>query len=82
MGAGSLIYVLKGILHSHKNVGKGVGRMLVTQTPGGLYERFFEEAGKPADGGGERAFGERQPEAKGLVKIAAEHGIEIPAPHR
>jgi hypothetical protein len=38
--------------------------------------------GKPADGGGERAFEERQPEAKRIVKIAADHGIEIPAPHR
>jgi mannose-6-phosphate isomerase-like protein (cupin superfamily) len=82
VGAGSLIYVFKGTLHSHKNVGKGVGRMLVTQTPGGLYERFFEEVGKEVDGGGERAIEEQQPEAKGIVKIAAEHGIEIPAPHR
>ena len=81
-GAGSLLYVPKGTLHAHKNVGKGVGRVLVTQTPGDLYERFFEEVGKPADGGGERAFEEQQPETKGIVKIAAEHGIEIPVPHR
>jgi len=33
---GSLIYVPKGTLHAHKNVGEGVGRMLVSQTPGGL----------------------------------------------
>ena len=32
--AGSLLYVSKGTLHGHKNVGEGVGRMLVTQTPG------------------------------------------------
>ena len=50
-GADSLIYVPKGTLHSHKNVGENVGRMLVTQTPGGLYERFFEEVGKPVDHG-------------------------------
>jgi hypothetical protein len=81
-GAGSLIYVFKGTLHSHKNVGEGAGRMLVTQTPGGLYERFFEEAGKPTDGGDQLAFGERQQEAKGIVRIAAEHGIEIPATYR
>ena len=51
VGAGSLIYVPKGTLHSHKNVGEGIGRMLVTQTPGGLYEHFFEQVGKkPLDG--------------------------------
>jgi mannose-6-phosphate isomerase-like protein (cupin superfamily) len=33
-GAGTLIYVPRGNLHAHKNVGEGVGRMLVTQTPG------------------------------------------------
>ena len=37
VGAGSLLYVPKGILHAHRNVGESVGRMLVTQTPGGLY---------------------------------------------
>ena len=45
-GTGSLIYVRKGTLHAHKNVGEGVGRMLVTQTPGGLYEHFFEEVSR------------------------------------
>ncbi len=80
VGAGSLLYVPKGTLHAHKSVGEGVGRMLLTQTPGGLYERFFEEVGRPADVGGQLAFGEQQQEAKGIVKIAAEHGIEIPPP--
>src|SRR5215213_2273464 len=38
-GASSLLYVPKGTLHAYSNVGEGVGRLLVTQTPGGLYER-------------------------------------------
>jgi quercetin dioxygenase-like cupin family protein len=52
VGTGSLLYFPKGTLHAHRGVGEGVGRMLVTQTPGGLYERFFEEVGKPVDGDG------------------------------
>ncbi len=80
-GVGSLLYLPKGTLHAHVFVGVEMGRMRVAQTPGGLYERFFEEVGKPADVGGRLAFGE-QPQAKGIVKIAAEHGIEIPAPYR
>ena len=80
-GAGSLIYVPKGNLHAHRNVGEGAGRMLATQTPGGLYERFFEEVGKPVDGGGAASPNpEDRPEAEDLVAIAARYGIEIPLP--
>ena len=75
VGAGSLIYVPKGTLHAHRNIGEGVGRMLATQTPGGLYEHFFEEVGEA----GPLAF-EDQPDVGRIVEVAAEHGIEIP-PH-
>ncbi len=33
-GAGSLVYVPRGNLHTFRNVGKSVGRVLVSQTPG------------------------------------------------
>ena len=82
VGTGSLIYVPKGTLYAHTNVGVGLGRMLVTQTPGGLYEIFFEKAGTLVDGedGGPPAF-ERRPDIKRrVVEVAAEHGIEIPLP--
>ena len=77
--AGALIYVPKGTLHAHKNVGVGVGRLLATQTPGGLYERFIEEAGKqatdeatspPTQGGGLRDLGR-------LAAIGVEYGLEL-----
>jgi quercetin dioxygenase-like cupin family protein len=76
--AGSLLYVPKGTFHAHRGVGDGMGRMLLTQTPGGLYERFFEEVGKPAEDGGRRFVLEDQPDVKRIVEIAAERGIEIP----
>jgi len=79
-GVGSLIYVPKGTLHAHKNVGEGVGRMLLTQTPGGLYERFFEEVGKAMDDAGEPLVFEEQPDVESIVAIAAKYGIEIPPP--
>ena len=79
-GAGTLIYVPKGTLHAHKNVGEGVGRMLVTQTPGGLYEHFFEEVGKPADGDAGPLVFEDHPDARRIVALAAQYGIEIPPP--
>ncbi len=81
VGAGSLIYVPKGTLHAHRVVGEGVGRMLVSQTPGGLYERFFEEVGKKAvdDDSGALVF-EGQPAMKRIAEVAATYGIEIPTP--
>ncbi len=76
--AGSLLYVPRGALHAHKNVGKGVGRMLLTQTPGGLYELFFEEIGKPVDGDRVALVFEDQHAAERIVEVAATYGIEIP----
>jgi len=80
VGAGSLLYVPKGTLHAHRGVGEGVGRMLATQTPGGLYERFFEEVGKPVDSEAGPLVFEKQQDMERIVKVAAEHGIEIPSP--
>jgi mannose-6-phosphate isomerase-like protein (cupin superfamily) len=79
VGAGSLLYVPKGTLHAHKNVGEGVGRMLVTQTPGGLYEHFFEGVGVP----GETALSSSPPaptpeELQRMVELGREYGTEYP----
>jgi quercetin dioxygenase-like cupin family protein len=78
--AGSILYVPKGTLHAHENVGDEVGRMLLTQTPGGLYELFVEKAGRPADGDdGEPPTSEDLPEVtRRIVEVATEHGTEIP----
>src|ERR671917_2174830 len=64
--AGSLVYVPKGSLHAHVNRGEGPARMLVSQTPGGSHERFFEEV-EEADGAG-------------IPELAADYGIEIALP--
>jgi hypothetical protein len=46
-----------------------------------LYERFFEEVGEAVDGlEGERPAVEDQPDAGTIMKVAAEHGTEIPPP--
>ena len=74
------MYFRKGTLHAHTKVGEGTGRILVSQTPGGLYERFFEEVGKPADGNAGPFLLEEQQDTRTIVAVAAEHGIEIPPP--
>ena len=73
---GSLLYVPKGNLHAHKKVGEGTGRMLVSQTPGGLHECFFEELGEPAADTSAPVPGE-PPNVQRIVTIAAGYGIEI-----
>ncbi len=78
VGAGSLIYVPKGNLHAHKNVGTKPGRMLVSQTPGGLHERYFEELGEPAIDKFRPPVPEVPSDIEKIVAIATEYGIEIP----
>ena len=79
VGAGSLIYVPKGNLHAHKNVGKEPGWMLVSQTPGGLHERFFDEIGEETKCMPAPPASEAPPDMESIAKIAAEYGIEIPS---
>jgi quercetin dioxygenase-like cupin family protein len=80
MPAGSLLYVPKGNLHAHKNVGKEMGRMLVSQTPGGLHERFFEEVGEDARDRRRPRTPERPENPSRTMEVAARHGIEMPPP--
>jgi oxalate decarboxylase/phosphoglucose isomerase-like protein (cupin superfamily) len=78
VGKGSLVYVPKGNLHTHKNVGTTPGKMLVSQTPGGLYERFYEEIGQEAQDKFKPTAQESLLNAERIVVIAAMYGIEIP----
>jgi quercetin dioxygenase-like cupin family protein len=81
-GAGSLIYIPRGTLHAHGYVGQRVGRMLVSQTPGGLHESFFEEIGKPTVDGSRPADPADRSNMQEITAIAGEYGIEIPFPNR
>ncbi len=82
MGAGSSVYVPKGNLHVHKNVGDRLGRMLVSHTPGRAHERFFEEVGRPAEAQLSPSSPEGLPSMEQIAAIAAEYGIEIPPPEK
>ena len=78
-GVGSLIYVPRGNLHAHKNVGEGPGRMLVSQTPGGAHERYFEEL---AENPAAPFVVEDSPEVETVSAIATRYGVEILSPRR
>ena len=44
--AGSFIHVQRGVVHTYKNIGKDMSRLLVTGIPAG-FENFIEELGVP-----------------------------------
>jgi quercetin dioxygenase-like cupin family protein len=77
-GSGSLIYVPKGNLHAYKIAGGGSGKMLLSQTPGGLCERFFEEIGEVTKDGLTAPVPEGPPDIETITRIAAKYGIEMP----
>jgi mannose-6-phosphate isomerase-like protein (cupin superfamily) len=68
-GPASIFYVPKGELHAFENTGDTVGRLLVIQTPGGIYEHLLREAGKPP--------AEGIPDASTFTGIAAGYGMEV-----
>ena len=79
-GPGDFFYVPKGNLHGFTNVGTTPGRMLNSQTPGGLHERFFEEIGEEATDLTTPPVMEGPPDIERIVRIAARYGTEFPPP--
>ena len=77
----SLIYVSRGNLHAFKNIGEATGRLLVSQTPGGLHERFIEEAGEPLAAEETTSPAKQEmPDIERLLAIGAKYGVEIVSP--
>jgi mannose-6-phosphate isomerase-like protein (cupin superfamily) len=75
--AGSLVYVPRGHLHSHVNVGGKPGKLLVILTPGGLHERFFEDIGEPSKDLPAPPVAEGRLGGEAVAGIAARYGIEM-----
>jgi mannose-6-phosphate isomerase-like protein (cupin superfamily) len=83
-GTGSLVYVPRGDLHVFENTGETTGRMLVSQTPGGVYEGFVEEVGEPANDETTPPATAEPPDVDRLAAVGMEYGVEIvsPLPYR
>ena len=77
LGPGDSLVVQRGTPHSFMNSGNSMARMLITTSPGGLHEQFFNKVGVPVD---EEPNG--PPDLGKLVASAIKYGIEIlPPPH-
>jgi mannose-6-phosphate isomerase-like protein (cupin superfamily) len=80
LGVGGYIFVPRGILHSFTNNGRSTARMLSFVTPGGIHERFFAEAGKPAVESGGLLTPPDPSDLARIIKIARKYGIEMHQP--
>jgi len=77
-GAGSFVYLPKGVVHTHRAGGGAPAKALVIQSPAGV-ERFIEEAGSPATDAAARPSPPELPELARIVGIAQKHGIDVPS---
>lgn len=73
---GSFVHVPKGALHTLRNAGDGVGRLLTLVVPARL-DKFFEEAGEP---GSNVSSPPGPPDVGQLLSTAERYGIEFPSP--
>ncbi len=73
---GSFVHVPKGSLHTLRNAGDSIGRLLTLAVPAGL-EKFFEEAGEP---GTDVSSPPGPPDVEKLLATAERYGIEFPPP--
>jgi quercetin dioxygenase-like cupin family protein len=78
-GAGSFVYLPKGVVHMHRAAGSAPAKAVVLYTPAGV-ERFIEEAGKPATDLSATPPPPELPELERIVAIAQRYGIEVPPP--
>ena len=80
-GAGSVVYLPKDRLHSHRNPGDVPAKAVVLYTPAGNIEKFVEEVGKPATDPSSVPPPPEEADIERLVTIAVEkYGFEVPPP--
>jgi quercetin dioxygenase-like cupin family protein len=78
-GAGSFVYLPKGLVHMHRAAGGAPAKAVVMYVPAGV-ERFIEEAGRPATDLSATPRPPELPELERIVAVAQKYGIEVPPP--
>ena len=75
-GAGTFVHLPPGLAHSFKNESGEPARMIITVTPAGLEEMFFEVGAELAEGA-TTALPPTQEEIERLLAAAPRYGVEI-----
>ena len=76
---GAFVFVGRGEAHAFRNVGATPARMLIINSPGGLHEGFFKEAGDPIAAGADFPP-PSAPDMPRLLAAAGRYGIEFLPP--
>ncbi len=75
-GAGAFVHLPPGLAHSFRNESDAPARMIITVTPAGLEEMFFE-VGTPLAEGATTALPPTPEEIERLLAAAPRYGVEI-----
>ena len=75
-GAGAFVHLPPGLAHSFRNESGEPARMIITVTPAGLEEMFFE-VGTELAGGATTALPPTHEEIERLLAAAPRYGVEI-----
>ena len=78
-GAGSVVRVPRGLLHTYRNVGASPTRQIVVIAPAG-FERFFVEAGEVTDDPTLPPAGQPPPDVDRLLAIGRKYDLDVPPP--
>ena len=78
-GPGTFFYIPPGVEENFEPAGDQPIRLLIIYTPGGL-DKFFAEAGEPAQRHELPPPSATPPDVERLASIAAKHGLQIKAP--
>jgi quercetin dioxygenase-like cupin family protein len=77
-GPGAFFYIPQGVWENFEPVG-GTVRVLAIYTPGGM-DKFFNEAGEPAQKHELPPASDTPPDVARLISIGAKHGMEMRPP--
>ncbi|HEV3230164.1 MAG TPA: cupin domain-containing protein [Solirubrobacteraceae bacterium] len=77
--AGTMFHIPEGTMENFEPTGDKPLRVLVSYTPGGI-DKFFAEAGEPAQSRELPPPPESPPDIARLSEIAARYGMDIPTP--
>jgi quercetin dioxygenase-like cupin family protein len=80
-GPGTFFYIPPGIEENFEPADGNTVRLLVIYTPGGL-DKFFSEAGEPAQRREVPTPSDTPPDLERLGAIAAKHGLHLKVPAR
>ena len=75
LGPGDFARIGPGVVHTFRNVGRGLGRVLVYTTPGDQHRLFFEAIGEEIDDPNNPPAPSGPPDLARVVELGRQHGI-------